>query len=677
MPNAPFDSPYHHGFVRVAVAVPRVALADPSTNRESVLALAREADAADAAVVVFPELCLTGYSNDDLFHQETLLRAAVEALRAVVTESASINALLLVGLPMRIGDSLYNVAAAVHRGKVLGLVPKSYLPSYREFYETRQFRPARDLVLDNIDWDGSPVPVGTDLLFAASSLPNCVVGVEICEDLWTPVPPSCFQALAGATVLANLSASNITIGKEEYRRSLCQSQSARCLAAYAYSAAGAGESTTDLAWDGHAMVAENGVLLAESERYRDSPSLVLADIDTERLVAERMRQTSWGDSRHDHGAALRRFRKISFEFIVPSHRLNTVRRVARDPFVPAEGPARDIRCAETYAIQVHGLEQRLRSSRFERIVIGVSGGLDSTHALIVAAHTMDRLDLPRRNIVAVTMPGFATSDRTLRNARTLMESLGVDAMEIDIRPSCQQMMRDIGHPFVDGNPVYDVTFENVQAGERTSHLFRIANHRNGLVLGTGDLSELALGWCTYGVGDHMSHYNVNASVPKTLIQFLIRWVAAQGAFGETASRTLVDIADTEISPELVPGDPTDSQPSQRTEDKIGPYVLQDFHLYHLTRFGFPPAKIVWLAEQAFGTEFDRPTLVRWLELFLRRFFSQQFKRSCIPNAPKVGSGGSLSPRGDWRMPSDARVDAWLEALRRDVPLGPWEENTPR
>ena len=664
----PFDSPFRHGFARVAVAVPQVSLADPKRNAEGIVALCQDAHASHATVVVFPELCLTGYSNDDLFHQETLLRSAVDALEVVRAASASLAPLILVGMPLRIGDGLYNVAVAVHGGRLLGLVPKSFLPSYREFYETRQFRPARDLAVGETVLLGQRIPVGTDLLFQSNSLPDCVVGVELCEDLWTPVPPSGFHALAGATIIANLSASNVTIGKDDYRRSLCLSQSARCLCAYAYSAAGAGESTTDMAWDGHAMVAENGVLLAESTRYCGEAQLILADIDTQRLAAERMRQTSWGDSRQDLRDRIAKYRKLPFDFDIPAEPVRTVRRIARDPFVPAEGPARDARCAETYAIQVHGLEQRLRASRFERIVIGVSGGLDSTHALIVAARTVDRLGISRRNILAATMPGFATSDRTLANARSLMESLGVDAREIDIRPSCLQMMRDIGHPFSDGQPVYDITFENVQAGERTSHLFRLANQHNALVLGTGDLSELALGWCTYGVGEHMSHYNVNASVPKTLIQFLIRWIASTGEFGETVSRTLVDVADTEISPELVPGDPSSAQPAQRTEEKIGPYVLQDFHLYYLTRFGFAPDKIVWMAENAFGNQFDRATLVRWLELFLRRFFTQQFKRSCVPNAPKVGSGGSLSPRGDWRMPSDARVDAWLEALRRDVPL---------
>ncbi|MFM7322712.1 MAG: NAD(+) synthase [Armatimonadota bacterium] len=668
MADVPFDSPYRHGFVRVAVAVPRVFLADPAENARAVARLAREAHDRHAALVVFPELCLSGYTCDDIFHQEVLLDASLEGLRSVGRSTADCACPIVVGLPMRVEGRLFNVAAVVHRGRVIGVVPKSYLPSYREFYETRQFRAAREAVADTIELFGERVPFGPNLVFAADTDARFTFGIEICEDLWTPLPPSGWAALAGATLLLNLSASNVTVGKSDYRRALCEAQSARCLAAYVYTAAGAGESTTDLAWDGHAMIAENGVVLAESERFSEEPALLVAEVDLGRLAAERMRQTSWGDSVLDHGERLRTFRTVSFAWSAPTESMEPIRVAPRFPYVPAEGPMRDRRCAETYAIQVHGLEQRMRSSGLRNIVIGVSGGLDSTQALIVAARTLDRMGLPRTCLHAVTLPGFATSERTLANARALMDALGTTASEIDIRPSCLQMLRDIGHPLVDGHPVYDVTFENVQAGERTSHLFRLANHRHALVLGTGDLSELALGWCTYGVGDHMSHYNVNASVPKTLIQYLIRWEAAHGDLGAETARTLVSIAETEISPELVPGDHESDQPGQRTEERIGPYALQDFTLYHLTRYGFPPAKIVWLAENAWAGTYTRPEIVQWMELFLRRFFAHQFKRSCIPNAPKVGSGGSLSPRGDWRMPSDARVDAWIEALRRDVPI---------
>jgi NAD+ synthase (glutamine-hydrolysing) len=512
-----------------------------------------------------------------------------------------------------------------------------------------------------------------------------ILHVEICEDVWTPIPPSSYAALAGATVLANLSASNITIGKADYRRSLCASQSARCIAAYLYSAAGPGESTTDLAWDGHALICENNEVLAESERFADEPQLVTGDVDLERLLQERMRMTSFGDSIQDCRERLQAMRIVRFEARLPESDVELHRSVARFPYVPSDPRARDQRCYEAYNIQVHGLMKRLSSTGLQRVVIGVSGGLDSTQALIVAARTMDRMGLSRENILAYTMPGFATSDWTLKNARRLMKVLDVTAGEIDIKPSCLQMFRDIGHPFAAGKPVYDLTFENVQAGERTSHLFRLANHHQGLVLGTGDLSELALGWMTYGVGDHMSHYNVNVSVPKTLIQHLIRWVAKSGQFEAATNEILQSIVDTEISPELIPPQNGDAgQPAQRTCDFIGPYELQDFNLYYISRYGFRPSKVAYLAHRAWGdksrgtwpdllppdkhVEFDLVTIKRWLGVFLQRFFqTSQFKRSAIPNGPKVGSGGSLSPRGDWRAPSDSEATVWLNELNENVP----------
>ena len=682
----PFLSLYAHGFVRAAVAVPSVRVTDPRHNLERTVALARQAAEKGAAVVLFPELGLSSYTADDLFHQDALLEAVRECVGELKDASRDIPSVLLVGAPLRLENKLFNCAVVVHRGRVLGLVPKSYLPNYREFYEKRQFAAAREAVAQSVSLLGEEVPFGSDLIFEAENVPGFALNVEICEDVWTPVPPSTWAALGGATVLANLSASNITIGKADYRKALCSQQSAKCVAAYLYSAAGPGESTTDLAWDGHALIYENGELLRESERFAAEEHVIYADIDLERLAQERMRLTSFSDATSDYRERLRALRRVPFALDVPKDEVRLERPVARFPYVPSSAAARDERCYVAYNIQVHGLMKRLAATKIPKIVIGVSGGLDSTHALIVAARTVDRLGLPRENILAYTMPGFATSDRTLKNAHALMEALGVTATELDIRPSCLQMLKDLGHAFADGKPVYDVTFENVQAGERTSHLFRLANHHNALVLGTGDLSELALGWCTYGVGDHMSHYNVNASVPKTLIQYLLRWVIGTRQFDERASEVLQSILDTEISPELVPhaeGDDAD-EPAQSTEQKIGPYNLQDFHIYYTTRFGFRPSKVAFLCHHAWGdaaagvwpegypeekkVTYDLPTIKRWLGTFLFRFFQiSQFKRSCVPNGPKVGSGGSLSPRGDWRAPSDSESAVWLEELKNNVP----------
>lgn len=681
-----FFSPFSHGFVRVAVAVPDVKVADPRFNVERTLALAKRAAADHAQVCLFPELGISAYTCDDLFHQDALLdevRASLDSLRDATT---NVSCLLVVGAPLRFENRVYNCAVVLHKGAILGVVPKSYLPNYREFYEKRYFASARDASIDTVNLLGATVPFGTDLLFTAENIPHFALHAEICEDVWTPVPPSTFAALNGATVLCNLSASNITIGKAEWRKTLCAGHSGRCVAAYLYSAAGAGESTTDLAWDGHALIYENGDLLAESERFADGERLIVSDIDLERLTNERTRLSSFTDSAHDFGA--HKVRRIPFTVDLPeTSNIPLRRRVERFPFVPTNAAVRDERCYEAYNIQVAGLTKRLQSSRIQKIVIGVSGGLDSTHALIVAAKTMDKLGLPRENILAYTMPGFATTEKTKTNAHDLMNTLGVTAREIDIRPSCLQMLKDLNHPFVNGEPVYDITFENVQAGERTSHLFRLANFNSALVLGTGDLSELALGWCTYGVGDHMSHYNVNASVPKTLIQYLIRWVINTNQFGDAASATLLSIVETEISPELVPHSETETdktEPAQSTEAKIGPYPLQDFHLYYTTRFGFRPSKVAFLCWSAWHdasdgafpdgypeakrVSYDLPTIKKWLREFLWRFFqTSQFKRSCVPNSPKVGSGGSLSPRGDWRAPSDGESAPWIAELVANVP----------
>ena len=680
--NHPFYSLYTHGYARVCACVPRLKVASPQFNAERTIALARKAAADHAVLAIFPEMGLSGYSCEDLFHQDPLLEATEQALEKVVNESENFSTVLVVGAPLRLESKLFNCAIVIHDGHVLGIVPKSYLPNYREFYEKRQFVPSFDALSGQVKLLGRDVPFGTDLIFEAADLPGFALHVEICEDLWTPVPPSSWGALAGATVLVNLSASNITIGKAAYRRELCASQSGRCIAAYLYTAAGSGESTTDLAWDGHAMVYENGNLLSESERFSAAEQRATADIDLDRLRQERMRMTSFNDSVRHYHDRLASFRRIRFELHVPDGPVELRRNVARFPYVPGDPKERDERCFECYNIQVAGLEQRLASTGINKVVIGVSGGLDSTQTLIVCCRTMDRLKLPRQNVLAYTMPGFATSDKTRGNALKLMESLGVSSEAIDIRASSKQMLQDIHHPYAKGEDVHDVTFENVQAGERTSHLFRLANFHNALVVGTGDLSELALGWNTYGVGDQMSHYNVNASVPKTLIQHLIRWEADRGEVSPEARAVLHEILDTEISPELVPASSEGN--IQRSEETVGPYELQDFHLYYTLRYGFRPSKVAFLALHAWSdqthgqwppgypaakqSQYTLAEIKKWLRVFLHRFFTiSQFKRSAMPNAPKVGSGGSLSPRSDWRAPSDTDAQMWIEELERNVP----------
>lgn len=684
--RAPFYSIYSHGFVRVAVGIPAVRVADPAFNLEHTLELARRASEAGAGVALFPELGISAYSCEDLFQQDALLEAVDDAIRELVMESIGLSPVLVVGAPLRFHGRIFNCGVVIYRGQILGIAPKTYLPNYREFYERRWFSAARDADFDHVTVAGTTVPFGNDLVFEAGNVDGFVLNVEVCEDVWTPIPPSSYAALAGATVIANLSASNITVGKAEYRRDLCATQSGRCICAYLYSAAGPGESTTDLAWDGHALIYEHNDLLRESQRFDDEEQVIIADVDLDRLAQERSRMNTFREAAGDAGGRVSRIRRVPFHFQVPEGEMPLRRDVGRFPYVPDVAAERDARCYEAYNIQVHGLMKRLAATGIQKIVIGVSGGLDSTQALIVAARTMDRLGLPRTNILGYTMPGFATSDSTKGNAHALMKGLGITAAEIDIRPSCMQMLRDIGHPYAEGEPVYDVTFENVQAGERTSHLFRLANFNDGLVLGTGDLSELALGWTTYGVGDQMSHYNVNASVPKTMIQYLIRWVIGTGQFDAETNRVLQAILDTEISPELVPageGEPGEG-PAQSTQQKIGPYELQDFTLYYITRYGFRPSKVAFLAHHAWGdrargpwpellpeerrNQYDLVTIKRWMEVFLWRFFkTSQFKRSAMPNGPKVGSGGSLSPRGDWRAPSDSEATVWLDELRRNVP----------
>jgi NAD+ synthase (glutamine-hydrolysing) len=650
-----FFNLYRHGFARVALATPAVRVGDPMANAAATLELMRQAARRRAVLAVFPELGLSAYSCEDLFHQQALLRASESALAWLLARTRRLPLAAFVGLPVVVDGLLYNCAALVCRGRLLGLVPKTYLPNYREFYELRQFTPAGNETREVLLCD-QKVLFGP-LLFRCREQPGLVLFAEICEDLWVPAPPSSYAALAGATVIANLSASNVVIGKHQYRKELAANQSARCIAAYLYSAAGAGESTTDLAWDGHAIACENGTLLAESRRFAGEAQLSFADLDLERLEADRMRQNSFGESARRHREAIARFRSVEFSIPIPGGKINLERKIERFPYVPGDPATRDARCEEVYRIQVEGLATRMRAAGTKKLVIGVSGGLDSTQALLVCARAMDELKLPRRNILAFTMPGFFTSTRTRSSAWQLMRALGATPEEIDIRPSCLQMLKDLGHPYAKGRKVYDIAFENVQAGERTSHLFRLANHHGGIVVGTGDLSELALGWCTYGVGDHMSHYNVNVSVPKTLVQYLIAWVAKSGQFDAAAAKALERVLATDISPELKPG--------QKTEDVVGPYELQDFNLYYTLRFGYAPAKVAFLAWSAWRGKYSLAEIRKWLGVFLERFFrTSQFKRSALPNGPKVGSGGSLSPRGDWRAPSDGNAAAWLADLAR-------------
>jgi NAD+ synthase (glutamine-hydrolysing) len=658
-----------HGFLRVAAAVPRLQVADCAHNVEAMLRLLNQAEQQAIQVVVFPELAITGYTCGDLFHQTALQKAALAALDHLLDESERrFSGLFAVGLPWLVNDQLYNVAAVCQKGQLLGVVPKSYLPNYKEFYEARWFTPGRTVPTQQIEWQGQrQTPFGPDLLFVDELHSNIVVGVEICEDLWTPIPPSCFQALAGAKVLVNLSASNEVIGKAGYRRQLVVNQSGRCIAGYIYAANGVTESTTDVVFGGHALIAENGALLAESPRFQRADALVVSDIDVERLQNDRLKTNSFADSLPL--LQERAFRRVPF--VLQKAPLRLVRPVEAHPFVPQGQEQLTKRCAEIFHTQVAGLAKRLEHLGQPAVTLGISGGLDSTLALLVACKTFDLLQTPRSKIQAITMPGFGTTPRTQANALAIMRHLGACARTIDIRLLCLEEMRALGHqPFgipLDGLTVEtlssklldvpaerrnDLVFENVQARMRTSLLMN-----SGFVVGTGDLSELALGWCTYN-GDHISMYNPNVSIPKTLVKFLVRW-AAQNEFDGEARKTLLDIAATEISPELLPM-AKDGKPTQATESVIGPYELHDFFLFHFLRYGAPPEKILFLAEHAaFEQAYSAEEMRRWLKVFVQRFFANQFKRSCLPDGPKVGTI-SLSPRGDWRMPSDAQAAAWLK-----------------
>ncbi len=683
--NLPFASVYRHGFARVAACTIPVAIADPATNVEAVLEMARACHDDAVAVAVFPELCLTGYAIDDLVLQDAVLDAAEHAITELVAASIDLMTMIVVGAPLRQGNRLYNCAAVIHRGELLGVVPKSYLPTYRELYERRWYAPGDDRAGHDIRVGDLEAPFGPDLLFSALDVTGLTVHVEVCEDMWMPIPPSSRAALAGATVLLNLSGSPITIARAEDRISLVAAQSLRCLAAYVYAAAGTGESSNDLSWDGQTMIYEGGNLLAETDRFPDGPRRAVADVDLDRLRQDRLRQGTFDDNRRTLDPTMR---TVHFRLDPPAQDVGLRRSLDRFPFVPADPARLEQDCYEAFNIQVAGLVQRLQAIGNPRPVIGVSGGLDSTHALLVVARAMDRLGRPRSEILAYTMPGFATSDHTRSNAIALAEALGTSIETIDIRPAATEILRGIGHPVAEGGTDYDVTFENVQAGIRTDLLFRLANRHGGIVIGTSDLSELALGWATYGVGDQMSHYAVNTGVPKTLVQHLIRWViASDEASGSTALTpeavaVLQSVLDTEISPELVPAG--EDGKIQSTQDRIGPYALHDFTLFHVLRYGMRPSKIAFLAAHAWADPdagawppgfpaderfaYDRDTVVRWLRVFLQRFFGfAQFKRTAIPNGPKVSPAGSLSPRGDWRAPSDGNPAVWLAEL--DAALG--------
>ncbi|GAB6390990.1 MAG: NAD(+) synthase [Treponematales bacterium] len=642
-----------YGFVRAAAASLAVRAAEPEFNGREVVRAMREAEAEGARLLALPELCLTGYTCGDLFHQDALLGAAEAALARVLAETRGLSVAAALGLPVSAENRLFNCAAVVQRGRVLGLVPKSFLPGYGEFYEERWFSPAPSLRAASVRLAGEEVPIGTDLLFRgeAAGGGGFVFGVELCEDLWAPEPPSAALARGGALVICNLSASNEVIGKHGYRRDLVRVQSARLCAGYVYSGAGTGESTTDLVFGGAALIAENGVLLAEGPRFSRKGEMTICDIDTQRLLNTRRRLTPFMEGGEGGGGRAFRYRG----FVMPGKRVKTLRRfIDPEPFVPAAAGERDERCAEVFAIQTAGLARRLEHLRCKTVTLGVSGGLDSALALLAAVKTFDLLGLPRSGVIAVTMPGFGTTERTRENGSALIRALGAAFREVDIRAACAGHLEDIGVKAAGTEG--GVTFENAQARMRTLILMDIANETGGLVIGTGDLSELALGWCTYS-GDHISMYAINASIPKTLVRHLVAWAAEREADAE-AARRLRAILDTPISPELLPPDAAGNI-RQKTEDILGPFEAHDFFLYHFFRYGAPPEKLLFLAKEAFkGRPYTEAQLRRWLEVFLRRFFAAQFKRSCAPDGPKVGTV-SLSPRGDWRMPSDAAADAWL------------------
>ena len=636
-----------HGFIKVAAATPDIRVADVDYNKEKICALIREACNEGAKIIVFPELCVTGYTCGDLFTQDILLKAAKEALLEIAGFTKDRDALVFVGVPLSVGGKLYNVAAALNNGKIIGLTTKTFLPNYAEFYEMRQFTPGPDRA-QYIQFAGEQVPFGPQILFCDTDMDELIVSAEICEDVWSPVPPSIFAALEGATVIVNCSASDETIGKDTYRRELIAGQSARLIAGYVYANAGEGESTTDVVFGGHNIIAENGTVLKEARRYHNE--IIYSEFDLQRIISERRKNTTFQTA---EGYSL-----IRVPFHIKNEKTKLTRQFPRRPFVPSDERARAQRCEEILTIQAMGLKKRLAHTNAKTAVVGISGGLDSTLALLVTARAFDMLDRDKKDIIAVTMPCFGTTDRTYNNACEMSRKTGATLREVPIAEAVNIHFRDIGQD----PETHDVTYENSQARERTQVLMDIANRTGGMVIGTGDMSELALGWATYN-GDHMSMYGVNASVPKTLVRHLVKY-AADETTDEELKKVLYDVLDTPVSPELLP--PKDGDIAQKTEDLVGPYELHDFFLYYMLRFGYEPAKIFRLAENVFDGVYDRATILKWLKTFCRRFFSQQFKRSCLPDGPKIGTV-ALSPRGDWRMPSDACVAVWMKELD-EIPL---------
>lgn len=638
----------NYGFVRVGAAIPALKVANCEYNTRQMLASIQEAEEKGVQILVFPELSITAYTCGDLFHQQRLLQEALIQLKNIMDGTSGSDITAIVGMPLYMDNQLFNCGVVIQRGEILGVVPKTYIPGYSEFYEERWFSSGARAKSTHISLLGQQVPFGVDLLFEDPEMTGMCFGIEICEDLWVPIPPSSYQALSGATVVFNLSASNEVIGKYEYRRELIRQQSGKCMAAYVYASCGINESSTDVVFGGQSAIAENGGILAESERFTFDPQMIYADIDVQKLVNDRFKNTSFMET-----DAAKPFRKVAFKLRGITFE-SVVRYIDPHPFVPSNPQTRDERCREIFAIQTSGLAKRLKHTQAKCAVIGISGGLDSTLALLVTARAFDMLGMDRKNILAVTMPGFGTTDMTYTNALEFMDSMSVNTREINIKDACIQHFKDIGHD----PAIHDVTYENVQARERTQILMDIANKNGGFVIGTGDLSELALGWATYN-GDHMSMYAVNTSIPKTLVKFLVQWVADHGVNVKSRD-VLYRIIDTPISPELLPPDPK-GDINQKTEDIVGPYELHDFFLYHMLRYGAPPKKIYFLAQQAFTDKYDKGTIKGWLKVFYKRFFSQQFKRSCLPDGPKVGTI-SLSPRGDWRMPSDADAWSWMKDL---------------
>lgn len=644
-----------YGFIRIGAAVPKLKVADCIYNKEQILDAVQEAEKRQVKVLSFPELSLTGYTCADLFFQQPLLDGAEQALKDIASATADVDMVIAVGVPVSLDNQLFNCAALLCHGRILGLVPKTFIPNYSEFYEERWFSSSKDLISEEITYAGQRVPIGADLLFSADNVPGLKIALEICEDLWVPIPPSSYAALYGATVLLNLSASNELASKPNYRRQLVSQQASRCLAAYVYTSAGIGESTQDAVFSGHSLICENGTILGETESFSREGQVISRDVDLELLTNERRRHTTFMDHLSQPDAQ-RFYREISFALQDIS--FDCLARFVPDaPFVPGDPSSLDSRCQNIFQIQVTGLARRMEHTHADTLVVGISGGLDSTLALLVSVKACDYLGISRDHVLGVTMPGFGTTDRTYHNALDLMASLGIQIREIPIRDAALQHFADIGHD----PSVHDVTYENTQARERTQILMDLANQTNGLVVGTGDLSELALGWATYN-GDHMSMYGVNAGVPKTLVRVLVHWVAQSGTLSEKASDILFDVLDTPISPELLPPDEK-GKINQKTEDLVGPYELHDFFLFHILRFGFHPEKVLYLAEQAFQERYDRATLLKWLKNFYRRFFIQQFKRSCLPDGPKIGAL-CLSPRSDWRMPSDAFSRLWMEEAEK-------------